>query len=63
MRILDRIVGVQSTEQSGSLCMGMAELLRRMGLMERLPLFFPLNNVTLKCILQNYQRLKIQKEF
>ena len=42
--------------------MGMAELLHGMGLIERLPLFFPLNNVTLKCILQNYQRLKIQKE-
>ena len=42
--------------------MGMAELLRGMGLMERLALFFPLNNVTLKCILQSYQRLKIQKE-
>ena len=42
--------------------MGMAELLRGMGLIERLPLFFPLNNDTLKCILQSYQRLKIKKE-
>ena len=42
--------------------MGMAELLHGMGLIERLPLFFPLNNDTLKRILQSYQRLKIQKE-
>lgn len=41
--------------------MGMAELLRGMGLMERLPLFFPLNNDTLKCILQSYQRLNYYK--
>ena len=62
MRILDRIVGVQSTEQSGSLCMGMAELLREMGLVERFPLFFPLNNVTLRRNLQSYQRLNYYKK-
>ena len=41
--------------------MGMAELLRGMSLIERLPLFFPLNNDTLKCILQSYQRLNYYK--
>ena len=41
--------------------MGMAELLRGMGLIERLPLFFPLNNVTLRRNLQSYQRLNYYK--
>lgn len=42
--------------------MGMAELLREMGLVERFPLFFPLNNVTLRRNLQSYQRLNYYKK-
>lgn len=41
--------------------MGMAELLRGMGLIEQFPLFFPLNNVTLRRNLQSYQRLNYYK--